>query len=186
VPVLATVAVLAIAVVAYLLVQEGGSSASSDTTSTSAAPDVPTRAEYAAAITFAHERQVDLPEEAWTCAGELTLDALGGAEALAGRGRLPADFVAGTGLEAADVPPGAIDQVAAGLPACGIDFALVLYDLVVDVSAPAPELVECLRANMDVGLTARSFAAQLIGEPNDSPIRQEYFRHSGTVVDACT
>lgn len=196
VPVLGAVAVLAVVAVAFVLLQgddDPQPAASADTTTTTTSEEgsaepgsgTPTSAEYIAAIQFANERDITMSEAAWLCAGQHTVDALGGPQRLTEQGVGPDDFAGTGGISASVVPPGARDQVAAGLLGCGIDFALIVHELLVGTSAPAPELMACFQANLDQAIAARDVAAQLLGESNASPARQEYFRHANAIVPAC-
>jgi hypothetical protein len=150
--------------------------------------EAPGRQQYAIAIgTIGRNNYPNTSADAWTCAGGLTIDALGGPDAVFAQGVAPADF------EAADVadsrldqrlviPNGALDLVASGLRGCGIDGEELF---IASLSTDTPEQRACIVAGLDGTLANQAIAGQLMGGPEALAPGTAFYDHLLAVALGC-
>jgi hypothetical protein len=156
--------------------------------STALSGAVPSRQQYAISIgTIGRNSYPNTSADAWTCAGGLTIDALGGPDALFAQGVAPADFeaadVADSGLiERLVVPPGSLDLVASGLRGCGIDGEEIV---IASLSTDTPEQRACIVAGLDGSLANQALATQLMGGDDALAPGTAFYDHLLAVALGC-
>jgi hypothetical protein len=156
--------------------------------STALSGQVPSRQQYAISIgTIGRNAYPTTSADAWTCAGGLTIDALGGPDAVFAQGVAPVDF------EAADVadsrldrrlviPDGALDLIASGLRGCGIDGEELFIS---SLSTDTPEQRACIVAGLDGTLANQALAGQLMGGAEALTPGTAFYDHLLAVALGC-
>jgi hypothetical protein len=149
---------------------------------------VPSRQQYAISIgMIGRTSYPNTSADAWTCAGGLTIDALGGPDAVFAQGVAPSHF------EAADVadsrldqrlviPAGALDLIASGLRGCGIDGEELF---IASLSTDTQEQRACIVAGLDGTLANQAIAGQLMGGSEALAPGTAFYDHLLSVALGC-